>query len=151
IMVSSDLFLYLFSGRIWPYSSSLLIWIGIFVWTGFAMMALLGLKAGRRTSNPNPLWFAAGTVWGVLLYDIWTNVGWWLGPYYPNTLEGLAACLLMAAPFMAWHMLSTAALLPAAYAGVWFVNKHGSSLASRFARKRPDSALAEGEWEQRLS
>jgi len=129
MMAISDIFIYMFSGKIFPYSSGLILMITLFVWSGFAMAALLG-KTVRRSSKPSPLWFAAGGVWSVVVFDIWTNIGWWLGPFYPNTLQGLGACMLMGVPFMIWHMVSTIALLPVFYAGVWAIHRYETRLES---------------------
>ena len=123
IMVVSDTFLYLLSGNVYPYSSALILMVVFFVWSGFAMAALIG-KTVRRTSEPSFLWFAAGGVWSVLLFDVWTNFGWWLGPFYPNTIQGLAACFAMAIPFMLWHMASTLVLIPPFYIGVKAIHKY---------------------------
>ncbi len=44
---------------------------------------------------------------GILLYDIWTNFGTWLGGWYAYSWEGLILCYTKALPFMFWHLLST--------------------------------------------
>ncbi|MCK4717449.1 MAG: hypothetical protein KAT70_02175 [Thermoplasmata archaeon] len=142
IMVSSDIFLYFFSGNAFPFSSSLLIMVSLFVWSGFAMAAFLGMKVHREDSYPSPLWFAAGGVWSVLLFDMWTNFGWWLGPFYPHTFAGFGACMAMAVPFMVWHMLSTLALMPLFYLGIWAVNKYGADLPAVFRSGYVDTAEA---------
>lgn len=116
IMVASDVFLYTIHKISYPYASWLLLWISFFMWTGFGMMAYFATRARRLTiRHPSmlPLFFSA--TWGVLVYDLWTNMGWWLGPFYPNTLRGLALCYAAAAPFMIWHMISTLAMVPLVY------------------------------------
>jgi len=88
--------------------------IFLFTWSGFAFIALLGGYARSRLS-PGPISVAqmAGLgVGSVLLYDLWTNLGCWLG-WYPHTLEGLSACFTLALPFTLWHLLSTTAAVTA--------------------------------------
>ena len=85
-------------------------WIILFVWSGFALLGLIGyiLKTKNLlTIKHVPTILGAG-VCGVLLYDIWTNFGTWLGGWgYTYTWEGLALCYTKALPFMFWHLLST--------------------------------------------
>lgn len=88
--------------------------IFLFTWSGFAFIALLGGYARRHlSSGPAVLPQMAGAgVGAVLLYDLWTNLGCWLG-WYPHTLDGLAACFTLALPFTLWHLLSTTVLVMA--------------------------------------
>ncbi|HDO19252.1 MAG TPA: hypothetical protein ENG74_00840 [Thermoplasmatales archaeon] len=96
-------------------------YILLFTWSGFVMIGLIGYLSGRRNplSLKNiPTFFGAGIA-GVLLYDLWTNFGCWLG-WYPHTVEGLLLCYTLAIPFTLWHLLSTsiaimATLVPVAY------------------------------------
>ena len=44
---------------------------------------------------------------GILIYDLWTNFGTFLGGWYTHTWEGLVLCYTNALPFMLWHLLST--------------------------------------------
>jgi len=87
----------------------------VFTWSGFALMGYLGLRA-RQSRAPTATFGLRGTgigVAGILAFDVWTNVGWWLvSPMYPHTLAGLGACFAMATPFIVGHLLTTAALLP---------------------------------------
>ena len=125
IMIASDMFLYFFHRGSYPFSSGLLLWISFFMWTGFAMMAYIAVRARRLTiRHPSLLPIFLSTTWGVLLYDLWTNMGWWLGPFYPNTLGGLAACYSAATPFMIWHMISTLSTVPLVYVALWVSNKN---------------------------
>jgi len=86
--------------------------IFLFTWSGFAMVGLVFymLKTKNKFTIKNtPLLFGA-SIGSVLLYDIWTNFGTWLGGTtwgYSYTLEGLALCYTAGLPFMLWHILST--------------------------------------------
>lgn len=96
-------------------------YILLFTWSGFAMIGLIGylLKAKNKFSiKHTPTIFGAGIA-SVLLYDLWTNFGCWLG-WYPHNAAGLSTCFTVALPFMLWHILSTTVgialvVLPIAY------------------------------------
>ena len=96
-------------------------YIFLFTWSGFAMIGLVGyiLKAKNKfTIKKTPAIFGAG-IGSVILYDVWTNFGCWLG-WYPHNIAGLSACFTVALPFMLWHILSTtiaiaAIVIPIAY------------------------------------
>jgi len=96
-------------------------YILLFTWSGFAMIGLIGylLKAKNKFTIKNtPTIFGAGIA-SVLLYDLWTNFGCWLG-WYPHNVAGLSTCFTVALPFMLWHILSTTVaialvVLPIAY------------------------------------
>jgi len=87
-------------------------YILLFTWSGFAMIGLISyvLKIKNKfTMQKIPLIFGA-SISSVLLYDLWTNFGCWLG-WYPPTLSGLTVCFTLAIPFMLWHLLSTTAAI----------------------------------------
>lgn len=86
--------------------------IVLFTYSGFAMIALINLF------NKDRLWsglgqlrlksfgLAAGLGVGfVLLYDIWTNMGWWY-LMYPHDATSLALVYTAGLPFMIYHMIS---------------------------------------------
>ncbi len=84
-------------------------WIAIFTWSGFAIIGLIGYIIKRKknlTVKYIPRVFGAG-IGAILIYDIWTNFGTWLGGWYTHTWEGLILCYTRALPFMFWHLLST--------------------------------------------
>lgn len=84
-------------------------WILLFTWSGFVVLGLIGylLKTKKcLTLKRVPTILGAG-VGGILLYDIWTNFGTWLGGWYSHTWAGLGLCYTNALPFMFWHLLST--------------------------------------------
>jgi hypothetical protein len=84
-------------------------WILLFTWSGFALLGLIGyiLKTKKSlTIRYVPRILGAG-IGSILLYDIWTNFGTWLGGWYSHTWEGFALCYTKALPFMFWHLLST--------------------------------------------
>ncbi len=85
----------------------------LFTWSGFVMLGLVGLgvRRGRAPSASYGLALTGAGVGGILAYDLWTNLGWWL-LFYPRTTAGLATCYAMALPFMIGHLLTTAFALP---------------------------------------
>lgn len=89
-------------------------YILLFTWSGFVMIGLMGYLNGAGLSfNAKSVAKIAGMgIGSVLVYDIWTNFGSWLG-WYPHTLNGLATCFSLAIPFTLWHLLSTAAAVTA--------------------------------------
>jgi hypothetical protein len=84
-------------------------WILLFTWSGFAIIGLIGylLKTKKSLTMQNlPRLFGIG-IGAILLYDIWTNFGVWLGGWYSYSWAGLVTCFTFALPFMFWHLLST--------------------------------------------
>jgi len=85
-------------------------WILLFTWSGFAIIGFLGyfLKTKNNLKMTYiPRIFGIGIV-GILIYDIWTNFGTFLGGWgYTLSWEGLILCYTNALPFMFWHLLST--------------------------------------------
>jgi len=84
--------------------------IFLFTWSGFAFISLLGYRWKNKLAfNAKSVAMTVGlSASAVIIYDLWTNFGWWLGPYYPHNLQGLALCYTLALPFFIWHLLSTA-------------------------------------------
>ncbi len=83
-------------------------YIFLFTWSGFALIGLIFyvLKSKNKfTIKKTPLLFGT-SIGSVILYDIWTNLGCYLG-WYLHTIEGLSMCFTVALPFMLWHILST--------------------------------------------
>ena len=84
----------------------------MFTYSGIALLGLVGLMAKNKIKNVNFNLKSIGMFTGlgvglVLLYDIWTNIGWWY-LFYPHTLATLATTFVMGLPFMIYHMLSAA-------------------------------------------
>ncbi|MCD6467929.1 MAG: hypothetical protein J7L32_01260 [Thermoplasmata archaeon] len=101
-------------------------YIFLFTWSGFVMLGLLGFILQSKTKlslKKTPLILGAG-VGGVLLYDLWTNFGCWLG-WYPHNLSGLALCYTVAIPFTLWHILSTTMILSATIIPILYLKEHG--------------------------
>jgi len=102
-------------------------WILLFTWSGFAILGLLGflLKSKRNLSYKNiPTFLGVGIV-GILIYDLWTNFGTWLGGFgYAPNFSGLAQCYTMALPFMLWHLLSTTIGLSIVLITVIYLKEH---------------------------
>jgi len=101
-------------------------WILLFTWSGFVMLGFIGymLKAKNSLSlryAPRVLGFGIG---GILLYDVWTNFGTWLGGWYSHTWEGLALCYTNALPFMFWHLLSTTLAIAIVILPIIYLKEH---------------------------
>lgn len=86
--------------------------IVLFTYSGFALIALISavnkqrLWASVRQVRLHSLGLFAGLGAGfVLLYDIWTNLGWWY-LMYPHNGGSLLAVFTAGLPFMAYHMIS---------------------------------------------
>ena len=100
-------------------------YIFLFTWSGFAMIGLVGyiLKAKNKfTIKKTPTIFGAG-IGSVLLYDLWTNFGCWLG-WYPHTVAGLSTCYTVALPFMLWHVLSTTIAIGLVVIPIAYLKEH---------------------------
>jgi len=98
--------------------------IFLFTWTGFILLALVGYFVRPKTGlslKKAPLILGSGIV-GILLYDLWTNFGCWLG-WYPKTIGGLATCYTVAIPFTIWHLVSTTIALTAVVIPLALLNK----------------------------
>ena len=86
--------------------------IVLFTYSGFTMIALLSLFnkdrlwSGLGQLRLRTVGLAAGLGIGfVLLYDVWTNLGWWY-LMYPHDATSLAAVFTAGLPFMVYHMIS---------------------------------------------
>ena len=92
-------------------------WLFLFTLSGYVFMALIGLYT-RKKSKLNytfiPKLLGAGIL-GVIIYDLWTNFGFWLSysrmGWYPTTVEGLITVYEGGLPFMLWHILSAGVAL----------------------------------------
>lgn len=102
-------------------------YIFLFTWSGFTFVGLLGYALRNKVSyTPKFILSLTGTgILGVLVYDLWTNFGWWLGPFYPHTVEGLALCYLMALPFTLGHLISTLVVVPLVSIPAVYIYKYG--------------------------
>ena len=100
-------------------------YIFLFTWSGFAMIGLIGyiLKIKNKfTMQKTPLIFGAG-IGSVLLYDLWTNFGCWIG-WYPHNLQGLSLCYTLAIPFTLWHLLSTTIAITVIVLPILYLKEH---------------------------
>ena len=101
-------------------------WILLFTWSGFVLLGFIGyiLKTKNNLRMQYvPRIFGAG-IGGILLYDIWTNFGTWLGGWYSHTWEGLALCYTRALPFMFWHLLSTTIAIAVVLVPIIYLKEH---------------------------
>ncbi len=100
-------------------------YILLFTWSGFVILALFGylVKSKYNLSiRKIPITIGAGIA-GILVYDIWTNFGCFLG-WYPKTTTGLAACYTAAIPFTVWHLVSTTIALTLVLIPVTLLSKN---------------------------
>ena len=105
-------------------------WLFLFTGSGYVFMALIG----SYTKNKSKLNFAfipkllGAGILGVVIYDLWTNFGFWLSyskmGWYPQTLEGLATVYSGGVPFMIWHIISTAICLTVVAVPVIYFKEH---------------------------
>lgn len=86
--------------------------IVLFTYSGFAMIAVINIFKRNRLRKSlskmklKNIGIAAGLGIGfVLIYDVWTNIGWWY-LIYPHTASTLAAVFTAGIPFMIYHMIS---------------------------------------------
>lgn len=89
-------------------------YIFLFTWSGFLVIGIIGylVRAKRNLTFTNfPMFLGAG-IGGIIIYDIWTNFGTWLGVYSHN-INSLIMCYTVALPFFLWHVLSTTILFTA--------------------------------------
>jgi len=86
IMLISDFFLGFYS-----------IWVMSAVYASFVLSVLIGMWIKKQKSVGNVF---AGTIIGSLLFFFLTNFAVWLfAKLYPQTLDGLLICYMMAVPF----------------------------------------------------
>lgn len=81
--------------------------IFLFTWSGFSIIAGIGYLLRKKSAKC----FISLSIPSIILYDLWTNFGWWLG-YYGGNLKYLSLCYTLAIPFMIWHIISTSLVLP---------------------------------------
>lgn len=86
--------------------------IVIFTYSGFIFISILSylgsdwFKRYMGELNLRSIAIAGGTGFiFTLIYDIWTNAGWWY-IIYPHTSEAFIAVFLAGIPFMLYHLLS---------------------------------------------
>jgi len=86
--------------------------IVLFTYSGFAIIALVNILKRDQLRNAlgklrlKNIGIAGGLGVGfVLIYDVWTNMGWWY-LMYPHNTTTLAAVFTAGIPFMIYHMIS---------------------------------------------
>lgn len=107
IMFITDAYFY---GLNFSYSLKFIAMLCFFTWSGFIFISMLGELA--RNSNHRVLKLTGLGIVSVLIYDLWTNFGFWLGPFYQHNLEGLILCYINAIPFTIGHLISTIIVVP---------------------------------------
>jgi hypothetical protein len=97
----------------------------LFTWSGFILLATIAyfIKQRKGLSIKSAPTLIGGSIIGVLIYDIWTNFGCWIG-WYPKTIAGLASCYTFALPFMFWHILSTTIALTIIILPIAYLKEH---------------------------
>lgn len=86
----------------------------LFTYSGFALIALSTIfnreriRKGFGDIKLKNIGIAAGLGIGfVLIYDVWTNLGWWY-LIYPHSINSMALVFSAGLLFMIYHMLSAA-------------------------------------------
>jgi hypothetical protein len=86
--------------------------IVLFTYSGFAMIGLINVFNRERFNRYfgelrlRNVGIAAGLGVGfVLVYDLWTNLGWWY-LMYPHTASSFAVVFTSGIPFMIYHLVS---------------------------------------------
>ncbi|MDI6917235.1 MAG: hypothetical protein QMC80_05505 [Thermoplasmatales archaeon] len=98
----------------------------LFTWSGFAFVGLMGYALKNRVNYSAKF---IGTLTGmgigsVLVYDFWTNLGWWY-LFYPHTVNGLMLCYTMALPFTVGHLISASIIVPLVSIPAVYIHKYG--------------------------
>ncbi len=124
--------------------------IVLFTYSGFAIMALINILNRKNIDGwikklgVKEFAIVGGIGVGLsLIYDVWTNIGWWY-LLYPHTLGYLRAVFAAGLPFMIYHAVSGALTfiligLPAVYL---YKNKVGFVELKRFAIPRKALVVA---------
>lgn len=104
----------------------------LFTMSGYVFIALIGFYT-KKKSKVNmmfvPKLLGAGIL-GIILYDLWTNFGFWLSfsrafpEYLPPTLGGLATAYAQGIPMMIWHTLSGAIAITIAIVPIMYLKEH---------------------------
>lgn len=105
-------------------------WLFLFTLSGYVIMALMGFytkKKSKLNISFIPKILGVGIL-TVIIYDLWTNFGFWLSyskmGWYPQTLEGLGMVFAGGLPFMLWHILSTAIALTIVVVPMVYLKEH---------------------------
>jgi hypothetical protein len=88
--------------------------IVLFTYTGFLLLSIISISLREKSSSAlsKIRLKSIGCTMGIgvgltLIYDIWTNAGWWY-LMYPHTIGSLVSVFIAGIPFMVYHMLSAA-------------------------------------------
>lgn len=91
--------------------------IFMFTWSGFALIALLGLIS--RASGADYIKFVGGGIAGVIVFFLWTNLGVMLiSGMYDHSLAGLVQSYANALPFLRNQLISNAIVLHILWLGL---------------------------------
>ncbi len=84
----------------------------IFTWSAFVAIGFLGSLL-KRGSKRYTLKITSLGLFSVLLFYLWTNLGWWLtSNMYQMTLGGLIECYIAALPFLKNQLYSVLIFTP---------------------------------------
>ncbi|MGB7345599.1 MAG: DUF6580 family putative transport protein [Pirellulaceae bacterium] len=85
--------------------------------------AMAAVPIGRLMKNAKGMWkFPAGSLAASTAFFVVSNFGVWLGPWYANTLSGLAACYTAAIPFFGYTIAGDLAFTVVLF-GVWEMSR----------------------------
>jgi hypothetical protein len=101
--------------------------IFLFTWAGFIFLGFIGyLLKGRRQASVGFIGILLGVgLAGTILYDFWTDVGWWYLMYPGHTLSNFSQVLMLQIPFTLRHLLSTAIFMPLVSVPLLYLYEHG--------------------------
>lgn len=123
-------------------------WLFLFTISGYVFIALLGLYL-KRKSKLNfsffPKLMGIGVL-GVIIYDLWTNFGFWLTysklGWYPATIQGLATVYSGGIPFMIWHLLSTTIAISVVAVPIIYFKEHKILTSDRVLKPMEQYVIA---------
>ena len=134
IMAISDPLLYIFKIST-GYGFLTIIGITFFVWSGYLIATMIGWRLKKRyvfRINTLGIVTFAGVI-TVLVWDLWTDVGWW---YFVN--RDFMAVLQAQVVMTIVHVLSTLIFIPLFGSGYLLLTEHKVDVALKASAERPE-------------
>jgi len=131
----------IYFGIINPVNSALWsTWLFLFTTSGYIFIALIGIFSKRKNKFEKqyiPKFLGIGLI-GIIIYDLWTNFGFWLSysklGFYPQTFSGLATVYISGLPFMFWHLLSFSIIFSLTIIPIIIYKKNSMLLTAPFLK-----------------